>query len=171
MQVFADTRKSAADCSWLTAACWRRAGVGVTQQSARMPPRDLPPLVSSPSCRSARSGSAESIYVDSAADRYGLNRPKDLIDRSDGRVQRKLWMIGLTCMNVVADRFRVRPGRAAFFQRPREALRFWRSTACPQGNLWPIKWPGEAWGVPTGAQGPKSGPGAHPPRPWCPFFY
>ena len=112
MQVFADTRKSAADCSWLTAACWRRAGVGVTQQSARMPPRDLPPLVSSPSCRSARSGSAESIYVDSAADRYGLNRPKDLIGRSDGRVQRKIWMIGAISITVTADRFCVRPGGA-----------------------------------------------------------
>ena len=112
MQVFADTRKSAADCSWLTAACWRRAGVGVTQQSARMPPRDLPPLVSSPSCRSARSGSAESIHVDSAADRYGLNRPKDLIGRSDGRVQRKLRMIGTICRNVAAERFRVRPASA-----------------------------------------------------------
>ena len=77
-----------------------------------MPPRDLPPLVSSPSCRSARSGSAESIYVDSAADRYGLNRPKDLIDRSDGRVQRKLWMIGAISITVTAERFRARAGGA-----------------------------------------------------------
>ena len=77
-----------------------------------MPPRDLPPLVSSPSCRSARSGSAESIHVDSAADRYGLNRPKDLIGRSDGRVQRKILMIGAISITVAADRFCVRPGGA-----------------------------------------------------------
>ena len=59
-------------------------------------------------------------FAESIVDRYGLYEPSDSPIESELRIERKIRMIGLACMNVVAERFRARPA-SAWVDLPRPA--------------------------------------------------